>query len=100
MRTRTCPRFCIDAKGQLIYETCIDRHARIQRVEGIERELREKRRGKKKKEKNEKIGNEKLILLRFERIRKINDNTIERRLDRYFSRNLSKNSIYLVISSG
>lgn len=96
MRTRTCPRFCIDAKGQLIYETCIDRHARIQRVEGIERELREKRRGKK----NEKIGNEKLILLRFERIRKINDNTIERRLDRYFSRNLSKNSIYLVISSG
>lgn len=65
-------------------------------VEGIERELREKRRGKK----NEKIGNEKLILLRFERIRKINDNTIERRLDRYFSRNLSKNSIYLVISSG
>lgn len=68
-------------------------------IEGIERELREKRRGK-KKERNEKIGNEKLILLRFERIRKINDNTIERRLDRYFSRNLSKNSIYLVISSG
>lgn len=68
-------------------------------VEGIERELREKRRGK-KKERNEKIGNEKLILLRFERIRKINDNTIERRLDRYFFRNLSKNSIYLVISSG
>lgn len=51
MRTRTCPRFCIDAKGQLIYETCIDRHARIQRVEGIERELREKRRGKEKKKK-------------------------------------------------
>lgn len=51
MRTRTCPRFCIDAKGQLIYETCIDRHARIQRVEGIERELREKRRGKKKRKK-------------------------------------------------
>lgn len=68
-------------------------------IEGIERELREKRRGK-KKERNEKIGNEKLILLRFERIRKINDNTIERRLDRYFFRNLSKNSIYLVISSG
>lgn len=68
-------------------------------IEGIERELREKRRGK-KKERNEKIGNEKLILLRFERIRKINDNTIERRLDRYFFRNLLKNSIYLVISSG
>lgn len=35
----TCPRSCIDAKGQLIYETCIDRQARIQRgyIEGIER---------------------------------------------------------------
>lgn len=54
MRTRTCPRFCIDAKGQLIYETCIDRHARIQR-EGIERELREKRRGKEKKKETKKL---------------------------------------------
>lgn len=55
MRTRTCPRFCIDAKGQLIYETCIDRQARIQRVEGIERELREKRRGKEKKKETKKL---------------------------------------------
>lgn len=92
-----CPRSCtsIDAKGQLIYETCIDRRARIQRgySVGIERELRGKKKEKTRKRKIDLAS----LSKEFE---KINGNTIERRPDRYFSRNLSKNSIYLVISSG